>query len=193
MALTKTEVRNGRLGQFFDQFVDVALGTYATGGLAVDPKLFGFNTLLACVVVGGNAASGGYHVIWDSVNNKLVVYRSAGATPAGTVAAPVFTGSALATHAHDVLVKGSASGGIDEPIGVEGADTLAKDAATDRTITGAASATKGGVIANSAGTPAGTNSAPAFTGTAIAAAALVEVSNGVNLAAITVRLRGSGF
>ena len=86
---------------------------------------------------------------------------------------------------------GSAAGGIDEPIGVEGATTLAKDAATDRTIAGADSATKGGVIPITAGTPAGsvaapaftgtahtlagTNTAPAFTGAAVAAGAFVEL------------------
>ena len=96
MALTKTEVRNGRLGQFIDQFIDVALGTYASNGIAVDPALFGFRELIACMVVGGNAALAGYNVIFDSTNQKLVVGRSPGFTPAGSLSAPTFTGTANA-------------------------------------------------------------------------------------------------
>lgn len=116
----------------------------------------------------------GYVYKYDRTNHKLAMYQAGAATPTGTVSAPVFTGSALAAHNHNLLVKGSAAAGIDEALGVEGTDTLAKDAATDRTIVGADSATKGGVVGITGGTPAGTNSAPTFTGAAIAAAALAE-------------------
>jgi hypothetical protein len=125
----------------------------------------------------GNEAQG-YTWKYDRTNHTLRCFVTGGFTPAGTVAAPVFTGSALGTHAHNLLVKGGAAGGIDEAIGVEGTDTLAKDAATDRTIAGADSATKGGVIAITGGTPAGTNSAPAFTGTARAATVMAELATG---------------
>lgn len=66
-------------------------------------------------------------------------------TPAGTVAAPVFTGSALGTHTHSFTPAG----------------TNANDGPPE-TFTG----TPGTTGATSGGTPAGTNSAPAFTGTA---------------------------
>lgn len=115
--MTKSEVRNGRLGQFNMQFVDFAIGTYATNGLAVDPKSFGFNTLLAAFVCGGNAASGGYHAIFDNVNKKLVVYRA----PAATV-----TGSAV--------VKGGGGGEAMTLNPDSTAGVLTKAAATDRTI-----------------------------------------------------------
>lgn len=86
-------------------------------------------------------------------------------TPAGTNSVPTFTGSALGTHAHDLLIKGGQAPSTTNDLAHYPTDILGKEAATDATITGAASATKGGVIAASAGTPAGTVSAPIFTGT----------------------------
>lgn len=128
---------------------------------------------------------------YDAINHKLLIRQSAGFTPAGTVAAPVFTGSALAAHNHDLKVIGGAAGGPDEAIGVEGGDTLAKEAATDRTIAGADSATKGGVVGGSAGTPAGTNSAPAFTGSAVAAAALAAYTGAIAPTVVTALVWGN--
>ena len=62
---------------------------------------------------------------------------------------------ALAAHTHDILVKGGIT--ADEALGVlSSGPTLGKSAATDRTIAGATVATKGGVVAVSAGTPVGT-------------------------------------
>ena len=164
--------------------------SYATGGESLTPANIGLGRIERITF---NHGEDGYVFKYDYTNQKVLVYRTATLTPAGTVAAPTFTGSALATHVHDVLVKGSAAGGIDEPIGVEGTDTLAKDAATDRTIVGANSATKGGVVAITAGTPAGTISAPAFTGTATTAAALAEVANATNLATVVVEFMAIGY
>lgn len=160
-------------------FGDGAL-TYPTNGVPLPTfEKFGLTRNIADLVL--LDANDGVGIVWkyDRENHKLRGWRSAGFTPAGTVAAPVFTGDALAAHTHDLTVIGGAAGGIDEPLGVEGGDTLAKDAATDRTIAGADSATKGGVVAVTAGTPAGTNSAPAFTGTAVAAASLLEITGAV--------------
>lgn len=83
----------------------------------------------------------------------------------GSVAAPTFTGSALGTHAHDLLIKGGQAASTTNDIAAYAGPILGKEQATDATILGSASAANGGVIAASAGTPAGTNSAPAFTGT----------------------------
>lgn len=190
--------------------------TYPTNGVPLPAKkAFGLHTVIGRVDI--QQPINGYVYKYDPTNHTIRIYQSAGFTPAGTVAAPTFTGesytpagtnsapaftgSALSAHAHDLKVIGGAAGGIDEPVGVEGTDTLAKDAATDRTILGADSATKGGVIAAGAGTPAGTvaapiftgaahtlagtNSAPAFTGVAVAAAALVEVTTAFTPAATT--------
>jgi hypothetical protein len=144
--------------------IDATLDTYATGGLSFPASLAELEYILVALA----APASGYVFRYDPTTKKLLAYRSAGFTPAGSVSA----------HAHDLLVKGAATGGIDEPIGVEGTDTLAKDAATDRTIAGADSATKGGVRSTTS----------TFTGTAVAAGGLVEVANGVDLSAVVTRV-----
>lgn len=68
---------------------------------------------------------------------------------------PSFAGSALASHAHDLLVKGGQAAASTDAVSVKAA-VLGKESATDATVLGANSATSGGVLANSAGTPAGT-------------------------------------
>ncbi len=150
--------------------------SYPTGGESLDLST-DIPGLLAVFI----ETKGGYVFEYDYTNKKVIAYN-------GPIAhTHVFTGSALATHAHDIKVKGAAAGGIDEPIGVEGTDTLAKDAATDRTILGADSATKGGVIAITAGTPAGTNATQPV-------AAAQQVADTTNLSAITgVRFLAVGF
>lgn len=68
--------------------------------------------------------------------------------------AGAFTGSALGSHTHDLkIIGGQASAGTDAVSAKT--LTLGKEAATDITIAGANSATLGGVVAASAGTPAG--------------------------------------
>ncbi len=95
--------------------------------------------------------------------SKSIVTMSA-YTPAGTVAAPVFTGSALATHTHDLFLKNGAV--VDGTTTTVNAGTNLLGANTGSDITVAGSGVNGGIVAASAGTPAGTNSAPAFTGSA---------------------------
>lgn len=72
-------------------------------------------------------------------------------TPAGTVAAPIFTGSALGTHTHAIAVATGTAG-----------DAVTNNAGVLNSVGGQDLVTE----ATSGGTPAGTNSAPAFTGTA---------------------------
>lgn len=81
----------------------------------------------------------------------------------GASSALTFTGSALGTHAHDILIKGGQAAATTNVLAHEATDILGKEAATDATIAGANSATKGGVIAASAGTPAGTINTPTIT------------------------------
>lgn len=57
----------------------------------------------------------------------------------------IFQSAALATHTHDLKFIGGIT--ATEPVAIDGGDTLGKNAATDRTIAGANSATKGGVVA----------------------------------------------
>lgn len=82
------------------------------------------------------------------------IYQGAGFTPAGTIA----------SHTHDIKFIGGIT--ATEPVAIDGGDTLGKNAATDRTIAGANSATKGGVVAAAQAN---------LTGTAVPAAALVEL------------------
>ena len=138
-----------------------------------------------------NATKDGYIYMFDQILFTIRKFQTAAHTPTGTAAGQVFTGSSLATHVHDLKVMGGA-GTIDEPIGVEGTDTLAKDAATDRTIVGANYATKGGVVPITAGTPAGTNAASALTIALVAAGVLTEVPNEHTAAATVIRLRAIG-
>ncbi len=72
-------------------------------------------------------------------------------TPAGTVAAPVFTGAALGTHTHTIPVTAGTAG-----------DAVTNNAGTLESTGGQDLTTN----ATSGGTPAGTNSAPVFTGVA---------------------------
>lgn len=72
-----------------------------------------------------------------------------------------FTGTALGTHSHDLKIIGGQAPSTTNDIAVYTA-TLGKEAATDATVLGSASATLGGVIAASAGTPVGTVGTPVF-------------------------------
>lgn len=79
--MTPSEVKNGNIsfGDMRGKFVDFAIGTYATGGLAVDPRSFGMNFLQGVQAEGGNAAAAAYRFHYDNVNKKLVVGSSLGA------------------------------------------------------------------------------------------------------------------
>ncbi len=66
-----------------------------------------------------------------------------------------FTGSALAAHSHDFLVKGGQAAATTNVIAAYAGPLIGKEAATDATFAGG-SATNGGVQTASAGTPAGT-------------------------------------
>lgn len=94
-------------------------------------------------------------------------------TPAGTVAAPVFTGTALGTHAHELPFIKAAGGTAQLKMlaqsifgsGTSRAPESISAAPTANTTAAAVALSQ----AVSAGTPAGTNSAPAFTGSALGA------------------------
>ncbi len=90
------------------------------------------------------------------------------ATPAGTVSAPVFTGSALATHQHELpFSKANTATGALSMLAPTGFGTGTSRAV--QSISAAPTSNSSSVAmelseAKSAGTPAGTNSAPTFTG-----------------------------
>lgn len=121
------------------------VGSYTGDAAAINIEL-GAYPLYGKVV---NQTDGIVHEYIDGIaSGKAVKY----------IPNPTFTGSALGTHAHDIKVIGGIT--ADEDVGIlASGPTLGKLAATDRTIVGADSATKGGVVAITGGTPAGTNSA----------------------------------
>lgn len=87
-----------------------------------------------------------------------------GLTVSGTISAPVFTGSALANHSHSLFLKNAAvADGATARVNA-GTNLLGANTGSDITVAGGA-ATNGGIVNASAGTPAGTNSAPEFTST----------------------------
>jgi len=178
MAITLTRLKEGYNieGKFQSQIVDVTFdSSYPTGGEPVAAKDIGLSIIHGARQIGAkNATSAGYVVQWDYDDKKLIVMRSAGFTPAGTNGTSAVSGN--------VTVVG---GSLGEAIGINtdsNAGVLSKAAATNRTIP----------IATFLGA-APTAAAQTFTGTAVAAAALVEVANGVNLSSVTVRMQFFGL
>ncbi len=83
-------------------------------------------------------------------------------TPTGTINTPTFTGSALATHTHDLLLKNAA---VADNAGTRvnaGTNLLGANTGGDLTVAGGGA--NGGIVLASGGTPAGTISALTFTG-----------------------------
>lgn len=177
MAITKTLVPDSSdvWGKTRVEAYDITLDTsYPTGGYSLPASALGWSQINGAVKLGGNSTAGGYEVHYDTVNAKLMVFRSAGFTPAGTNGTSAVSGN--------VTVVG---GAIGEAIGINpdsNAGVLSKAAATNRTIP----------IATFLGA-APTAAAQTFTGTAVAAGALAQVSNGVNLSTVTVRVRFEGI
>lgn len=185
MALTPTVIDKWHDGQRIHcVFSLAASGNYATGGVALSfLNKVPTNKDPFHIELKGKA---GYVYEYDYTAKKVIVRLGAGFTPAGTVAAPVFTGDALATHNHDMkIIGGQAAAATDTIFAPAATDLLGKQEAGDADILAADYATKGGVVPITAGTPAGTNSAPAFTGTAVAAAVLAELAAAAFPAGVT--------
>jgi hypothetical protein len=218
MALVVTLTKDGNdvWGRTRVQHASLALdNSYPTGGYSLPATKFGMRALFNMLIGDmGISGVGAYRFAWDSVNSKLMAYRTAGFTPAGsgTAAAqtftgtaakvvnntPVFTGTGL-TAAGQVLTSTdnqtmtlnqcagmiliSATGNVVEIV----SNTAVTGAPAVLTVVGKATTDAGVYSIFTGPTPAGTNgtSAVTFTGTAIAAGALVQVANAVDLSAIT--------
>lgn len=92
-------------------------------------------------------SEGGYSFKFDPSGQLLLAYQVAG-------------------HSHDLLIKGGQAAASTAALAWYATDILGKEAATDKTIAGSASATKGGVIA-------------------VAAGALIEVAAATDLSSLT--------
>jgi hypothetical protein len=128
-----------------------------------------WNAMIACQLQLAAAAVKGYSlelVSEDVASSKEIIFHvvknggtSSQPTFSGSALAGhshTFTGSALATHAHDLKIIGGQAAAGTAALAWYATDILGKEAVDDKTILGADSATKGGVVALSAGTPAGT-------------------------------------
>ena len=107
---------------------------------------------------------------------------TSGGTPAGTVSQPTFTGSALATHAHELPFQ-IPSTTTTRQLASATFGTGTSRAATAVSATGTANTTSAAVAlsqAISAGTPAGTVSQPTFTGSALATHTHTLTATGTN-------------
>lgn len=197
--------------------------SYPTGGetlRAIDFGLTRFSRIQARPT-GATAGGAGYEFVTtiasDQTTALILAFWSAGATPAGTVAAPTFTGTSpisdlnLATPAFSgtgyatagqvitttdnqtMAATDTAAGmwfianalGSSEPVLIL-SNTIVAGAPAVLTVQGEAPVTDAGTYKIvKALTPVGTNSAPAFTGTAISAGVFTQVTNTTNLSALT--------
>lgn len=131
--VTVTILKRGMIPQFGRiTRVSMALGdgakTYPSGGIPLpDASKFGMarGTIYQLPV----PAQAGLVMEYDKDNHKLKLWRSVG-------------------HTHDLKYIGGIA--ETEAVMIAGGDTLGKNAATDRTVAGADSATKGGVVAAAA-------------------------------------------
>jgi hypothetical protein len=163
--------------------------SYSTGGDTVTAAAFGLVTIDDIDIL---SQPSGYVLEFDKTNLKMKAYRTATLTPSGTVAAPVFTGSALAAHGHVLYVDTGATDATGARINAA-TNSLAMNNAAASIAPIATAATPGGIVQITAGTPAGTNSAPAFTGAATTAAALAQVGSTTDLSAVTARVFVMGW
>lgn len=134
------------------------LGTYATSGVAVTANQVGLGTIQSLVV----DPAGGYTFEWVASTGKIKAYLGSGA---------------LAAHTHDVKIIGGQAAASTAATAWYATDIFGKEAVTDKTIAGADSATKGGVVAVSAGS----------------AAASTEVTNSTALSGVTFNFRAVGI
>lgn len=160
------------VGQSFVATATQAIGGTGTVGTA------GITNISSISVVGDpNQTIASSNIA--SYGGAYLVLQFAALTAAGTINTPTFTGSALATHTHDLLLKNAAvADGATTRVNA-GANLLGANTGGDLTITG--SGANGGIVAASAGTPAGTISALTFTSTSAAAAAAPTTGSIVRL------------
>ena len=147
-----------------------ATSTYPSGGIPLSNlKNWGFPYEVSEVILTDASNGDGYVYKWDSVNNKLRIYQSPAVTATGTVAAPTFTGNAI----QPTFTVSNGTIGSNMTVGLT-ANAVTASFVGGTGITSSLSLTTNNPVGTVTAT--GTNSAPAFTGTAVAATALAEVA-----------------
>ena len=208
------------LGNLRGVYATVALSnSYGTGGDTFTAGKFGLGTIKRVQIL---SAPAGYSLYVDNTNAKIKAFNSAGFTPAGTVAAPTFTGTSPITDLNYVTPAFSGTGltaagqvmttssthtmtlnqcagmwllaatGSTPPMLIV-SNTAVTAAAAVLTVIGAAATDAGAYKIVKALTPIGTNGAPAFTGTAVAAAAGAEVTSTTDLSAVSIDVFVTGW
>lgn len=138
----KTIIPRWRMNKVTIAFGNGAL-TYPANGVPMPAKLrFGMAKGIIDLMLLQPPPGDGLVYKYDPTNHTVRMWQSA-------------------AHTHDVKLIGGIT--ATEPVAVQGGDTLGKNAATDRTIAGANSATKGGVVAAAVAALAEFSGAPAAT------------------------------
>lgn len=160
LTYTVTHQRRGEDGRV-KNIVTLAFGnasdTYPAGGIPITKAKLGCPNTIESLTIFDKGTSG-YEWTYDRTNEKLVGFYA----PAQT-------------HAHDLLIKGGQAASTTNNAAHYATDILGKEAATDATIAGSASATKGGVISAT-----------------LAAAAMTQLS-AVAIAATTLKVEVVGW
>jgi hypothetical protein len=161
--VTVALIKRGRIPGFAN--IGLCSLTFGNGALTVpaagiplptDLRKFGVRTAIGFMQILQPPADGLVYR-YDLSNHKLLILQSA----------------AVTAHVHDLKFIGGIT--ATEAVAIQGGDTLGKNAATDRTIAGSASATKGGVV--SAG--------------AVAAAALAAYTGAIASTVVVVMVYGN--
>lgn len=148
-------------------FVAIATGTI--GGSAT-VKVPGSSGVSAVEVVAANLVT----TSLATYGGSYVMLQFMGAS---------FAGSALAAHTHNFIVKGGQAASTTNNIANYAGPIIGKEEASDATYLGSASAANGGVVAASAGTPAGSMSLAAV---APAVGSIVCVSLYMDISSVTI-------
>jgi hypothetical protein len=226
MAITRTTVPDSEdvWGKHRVVSQDITFDTsYPTGGYSITAASLGWSAIDGILKLGESGATKGYDLTWDTANSKLMAFRTATVTPAGTVAAPTFTGTTptadlnlatpafsgtgYATSGQVITTTDNQTMTLNQCAGMwfippSGAkpgviivsNTAVSGAPAVLTVQGVAPTTDAGaykIVTSLA--PVGTNSAPAFTGTATTAAPASQVANATNLSAVKVRVTFVGI
>ena len=131
--------------------------SYPTGGESLTAANLGLGVLDKVEI----ESKSGYTFSYDYTNSKVLAYVS----------------GAVAAHTHDLKIIGGQAAAGTAATAYYATDIFGKEAATNATIVGADSATKGGVVS----------------GAAVSAGALAEVADTTNLSTLTgVRVRAYG-
>jgi len=192
MAITVSGLKRYSLGSALMNTGQLAFdSSYLSGGEPLSARKLGLHQVKSMEI----SPVDGYVFSYDYTNAAVLVYRASGFTPAGTLSTPTFTGSEMAMHTHSLFLSNAdVVDGATTRVNA-GQDLLGANTGDDLLIAGVPDGNShGGIIQITAGTPAGTVSAPTFTGSAVAAGPLVEVTNGTNLSGLAgVRFRVIGY